>query len=165
MNAQPQYCSNVCMKVNAKLGGTTCKVADSKPPKPFFARPTMVIGADVSHATPGSPQSSMACLTMSMDSTACRYAAAVQTNGHRVEMVSKDNIKSMMIPLFRQWIAKVGKGSGPQHIYYFRDGVSEGQFEHVINQEVKDMKDALGEAFGPSAATVSHCILPLTYCY
>lgn len=145
------------MKVNAKLGGTTCKVADSKPPKPFFPRPTMVMGADVSHATPGSPQASMACLTMSMDSTACRYAAAVQTNGKRVEMISKDNIKSMMIPLFRQWMIKVGKGGPPQHIYYFRDGVSEGQFEHVINQEVKDMKDALVREFGPKATAVSGC--------
>lgn len=162
MKAQPQYCSNVCMKVNAKLGGTTCKVADTKPLRPFFTRPTMIIGADVSHATPGSPQSSMACLTMSMDSTACRYAAAVQTNGHRVEMISKDNIKTMMIPLFRQWVAKVGNGSGPRHIYYFRDGVSEGQFEHVINQEVKDMKDALNEAFGPSGASVSFFILRLS---
>lgn len=26
MKNQPQYHSNVCMKVNAKLGGTTCKV-------------------------------------------------------------------------------------------------------------------------------------------
>ena len=42
--AQPQYCSNVCMKLNAKLGGSSCKVADSKPPKPFFPRPTMIIG-------------------------------------------------------------------------------------------------------------------------
>ena len=42
--ASPQYCSNVCMKLNAKLGGTTCKVADARPPKPFFPRPTMIIG-------------------------------------------------------------------------------------------------------------------------
>lgn len=42
--AQPQYCSNVCMKLNAKLGGASCKVADAKPPKPFFPRPTMIIG-------------------------------------------------------------------------------------------------------------------------
>jgi hypothetical protein len=39
--AQPQYCSNLCMKVNAKLGGTTCKVVS---PKAFFSRPTMIIG-------------------------------------------------------------------------------------------------------------------------
>ena len=32
------------MKLNAKLGGTTSKVADSRPPKPFFTRPTMIIG-------------------------------------------------------------------------------------------------------------------------
>lgn len=42
--AQPQYCSNVCMKLNAKLGGTSCKVADTKPVKPFFSRSTMIIG-------------------------------------------------------------------------------------------------------------------------
>ena len=155
--AQPQYCSNVCMKVNAKLGGTTCKVADTKPPKPFFPRATMIIGADVSHATPGSPQCSMACLTMSMDSTACRYAAAVQTNGHRVEMISPDNINSMLVPMFKEWVNRVGKGSGPLHIYYFRDGVSEGQFEHVINQEVRNMKIALEKEFGPKATTVSGC--------
>lgn len=42
--AQAQYCSNVCMKLNAKLGGTSCKVADVRPPKPFFPKPTMIIG-------------------------------------------------------------------------------------------------------------------------
>ncbi|KAM3081262.1 Protein argonaute [Clarireedia jacksonii] len=154
IKAQPQYCSNVCMKVNAKLGGTTCRVADTKPPKPFFTRPTMIIGADVSHASPGSPQPSMAALTMSMDSTACRYAAAVQTNGSRVEMITKDNIKSMMLPLFKQWIELVGKKRGPQHIYYFRDGVSEGQFEHVIKQEVADMKAVLEDEFGANGAQI-----------
>ena len=83
--AQPQYCSNVCMKLNAKLGGATCRVAGVNPTvsAPFFPRPTMVIGADVSHPSPLSLQGSMAALTMSMDRDACRYAAAVQTNGHR----------------------------------------------------------------------------------
>lgn len=42
--ATPQYCSNVCMKLNAKLGGTSCKVADVKPVKPFFKCPTMILG-------------------------------------------------------------------------------------------------------------------------
>jgi eukaryotic translation initiation factor 2C len=42
--AAPQYCSNVCMKLNAKLGGTTCKVADKPGQKPFFPVKTMVIG-------------------------------------------------------------------------------------------------------------------------
>jgi eukaryotic translation initiation factor 2C len=91
VKAQPQYCSNLCMKINAKLGGSTSRVGVAKPlikdfgPSKFFEKytKTMVIGADVSHASPGSPQASMAALTMSMDKHASRYAAAVQTNGHR----------------------------------------------------------------------------------
>lgn len=96
----------------------------------------------------------MAAMTMSFDKDACRYAAAVQTNGHRVEMITPGNIKTMMMPLFGQWVNKVGGGAGPAHIYYFRDGVSEGQYSHVLDQEVKDMKDALKEAYGPAGAAV-----------
>ena len=44
LQASPQYCSNVCMKLNAKLGGTSCRVADVRPPKPFFNKPTMILG-------------------------------------------------------------------------------------------------------------------------
>ncbi|RDW67854.1 eukaryotic translation initiation factor-like protein 2C 2 [Coleophoma cylindrospora] len=163
--AQPQYCSNVCMKLNAKLGGTTCKVFDkttttnwstsffSKPGDPT-GRPTMIIGADVSHPSPGSPQASMAALTMSFDRFACRYAAAVQTNGHRVEMITEGNINSMMMPLFHKWIQHVGGGKGPQHIYYFRDGVSEGQYSHVLEQEVTHMKKAIEAKYGQNAKDI-----------
>jgi len=98
----------------------------------------------------------MAAITMSFDTECIRYAAAVQTNGHRVEMITDSNIKSMIIPLFKRWIAKVGNGAGPQHIYYFRDGVSEGQYAHVLDQEVRDIKKALVEEFGAPAANVSN---------
>ena len=94
----------------------------------------------------------MAALTMSFDQNACRYAAAVQTNGHRVEMITPANIRSMMLPLFEQWITKVGGGRGPSHIYYFRDGVSEGQYAHVLNNELADMKEALVEKYGAQVA-------------
>ncbi len=150
VKAQPQYCSNVCMKLNAKLGGTTATVAmgtGTKSPKSFFNGPTMILGADVSHPSPGSPQASMAALTMSMDQEACRYAAAVQTNGYRVEMIATENIRSMMMPLFTYWVANVGGGRGPSHIYYFRDGVSEGQYLHVLEQEVKDMKAVIKDRY------------------
>jgi eukaryotic translation initiation factor 2C len=54
----------------------------------------------------------MAAITMSFDTNACRYAAAVQTNGHRVEMITPLNINNMLMPLFGQWIGKVGNGGG-----------------------------------------------------
>jgi eukaryotic translation initiation factor 2C len=97
----------------------------------------------------------MAALTMSYDILACRYAAAVETNGYRVEMLTPSNIKSMLIPLFDRWVKSVGGGNGPAHIYYFRDGVSEGQFSHVLEQEVKGMKQALVDKYGAPAAGVS----------
>jgi hypothetical protein len=159
--AQPQYCSNVCMKVNAKLGGTSCKVVNANLP---FPRPTMIIGADVSHPAPGSLQASMAAITVSFDKHCCRYAAAVQTNGHRVEMIHETNIKTMLMPLIRHWISspKAGAGTGPQHIYYFRDGVSEGQYSKVLNEEVAHMKAAMIAEFGESAKTIKWTVAVCT---
>ncbi|KAH7370050.1 Piwi domain-containing protein [Rhexocercosporidium sp. MPI-PUGE-AT-0058] len=157
--AQPQYCSNVCMKVNAKLGGTTSKIVT---PKGFFTRPTMIIGADVSHPAPGSPQASMAAVTMSMDRDCCRYAAAVQTNGYRVEMLTPDNIDQLIIPYVQKWKERVGGGNLPHHIYYFRDGVSEGQYSHVVNQEVADMKRLMLKHYGPETSKIQWTVTVCT---
>lgn len=142
-----QYLSNVCMKFNAKLGGTTNGIAgDKKGPEgtnAWFKTPTMVLGADVSHPGFGAPQASMAALSMSADQGAMRYWAAGQTNGYRVEMIRSKNMESMLIPFFPAWIRDVGKGQGPKDIYYFRDGVSEGQYDQVIDLEVAPMKAAI----------------------
>jgi eukaryotic translation initiation factor 2C len=40
------------------------------------------------------------------------------------------------------------------HIYYFRDGVSEGQYEQVLNQEVQVMKKVLAEKGGPATENI-----------
>lgn len=149
IKGNPQYFSNVLMKVNAKLGGTTSQ-ALPHPSSGFkpFAVPTMIIGADVSHASPGSYQASMAAITVSFDRFAGRYAAACQTNGVRVEIVSEANWVNMLKPLVKQWIKDVGGGRPPQQIYYMRDGVSEGQFAHVIMQEVPHIKSVIKDACG-----------------
>ncbi|KAJ9500329.1 Protein argonaute [Exophiala xenobiotica] len=144
LKGNPQYYSNVLMKVNAKLGGTTAQ-AVSAPGSGFkgFKEPTLIIGADVSHASPGSPQASMAAITCSFDRFGGRYAAACQTNGHRVEMITENNWTSMLKPLVSQWMSQVGGGAAPQQVYYIRDGVSEGQFDHVLHQEVPHIKAVL----------------------
>lgn len=145
---QAQYISNVCMKFNAKLGGTTGRAigAKSKGPTGLFTVPTCIIGADVSHAAPGAQTPSMAALTMSMDKLAIRYAAACETNGFRVEMITTDNINTMLKPMLQHWVQNVGGGQFPKRIIYFRDGVSEGQYQHVLQQEVHDMKELIKTA-------------------
>ena len=82
----------------------------------------------------------MAAVTCSMDQLGLRYAAACESNGHRVEMITKFNMEDMLSPLFREWMANVGGGGLPRHVMYFRDGVSEGQFQHVLQQEIRYLK-------------------------
>ncbi|GAB7357459.1 hypothetical protein MBLNU459_g0002t1 [Dothideomycetes sp. NU459] len=145
MRCQAQYISNVCMKFNAKLGGYTNRAVGAKSGGPYgiLRMPTVVIGCDVSHAAPGSQASSMAAMTVSMDALATRYASACETNGYRLEMVTAVNINTHLKELLRQWVVTVGKGQFPRHIIYFRDGVSEGQFSHVLEQEVGEIKKML----------------------
>ena len=139
---QAQYHSNVCMKFNAKLGGTTCRVKLLSPTG-HFTRRTMIIGADVSHGAPGSLAPSMAAMTVSMDATCTRYAAACETNGHRAEMIATRNLEDMLRPMLLRWAENIGGGRMPQHIYYFRDGVSEGQYQAVLKSEVADIQQLL----------------------
>jgi len=62
-------------------------------------------------------------------------------------MITTANIRSMMMPLFNGWVKNIGGNNVPHHIYYFRDGVSEGQYVHVLEQEVKDMKKVIMEQY------------------
>lgn len=146
----PQYLSNVLMKFNAKLGGSTSSVVPhgSSGFKGKFPAPTVFIGADVSHASPGSDQASMAALTVSFDRNAARYAAGCQTNGRRVEMITERNMKNILGPLLQTWMSDVGGGRVPAQVYYMRDGVSEGQFIQVMQEEVPHIRSVLNTLAG-----------------
>lgn len=161
--AKPQYCSNVGMKFNAKLGGATCYL--DKNDHPLFGKdPSILIGADVSHASPGLVKSSFASMVGSVDCKffpsnlptfirslgltntfnltvqGARFAAIANTNGYRVEVITTKNMIKFMCTLLRAFKANTGKI--PMRIFYFRDGVSEGEYQHVIEQELNDMREA-----------------------
>lgn len=146
----PQYYSNVLMKVNAKLGGCTSMVQPHQTSgfKGTFPGPTAFIGADVSHPSPGSEQASMAAITLSFDKHAGRYAAGCQTNGHRIEMITDKNMRAILGPLMTGWVSDVGGGRLPTQIYYMRDGVSEGQYIKVMNEEVPAIRGVLDKING-----------------
>lgn len=136
-----QYISNVLMKVNAKLGGTTAKsnVKTALPPY------TMIIGADVSHSSPGSPAPSMAAMTCSSDTFGSRYMASCENNMDRNEIISHANIYSMLMPMVREWVTTVGQGRVPEYVMYFRDGVSSGQYQHVLQHEIPFIRQVFRE--------------------
>lgn len=138
---QYAFFCNLLMKFNAKLGGATNGIVHVSPAH-FLGR-TMIIGADVSHPAPGSQAPSYAAMTVSMDSTAMRYAAAVETNGFRKEMVSDPNITKCLTPLIKRWKQlnkHLNQEHLPDHVYYFRDGVSEDQFKILLDSEVASLK-------------------------
>ncbi|KAF8464167.1 Piwi domain-containing protein [Kalaharituber pfeilii] len=134
----PQYLSNVCMKLNAKIGGTTCYLSQDN--NPLQGRGyNLMIGADVSHAAPGSEKPSFASMVGSTDLHGTRYSGIVGTNGVRQEMISADNMKNFLTTMIYNF--KKNTNFLPHRIFYFRDGVSEQQYHHVLDEEVKIMKE------------------------
>jgi eukaryotic translation initiation factor 2C len=142
--AQPQYCSNVAMKLNAKFGGYTVDLSPDcdKLTKGQNAKskevPTMLLGADVSHASPTNPDSSYASMVGSMNLQATRFAAMTNSNGTRNELISSANIFKFVNNLLRGFKARTGVS--PKRIIYFRDGVSEPQYKQVIETELESIK-------------------------
>lgn len=135
----PQYISNVLMKINAKLGGTTARAVPKVSEAALKPR-SMLIGGDVSHSPVGTWLPSLAAMSVCMDQFGGRYWGACEANGERVEMIARANMEIMLAPLVREWMSTVGGGKAPENVYYFRDGVSEGEVQHVLRQEVPDIK-------------------------
>ncbi|KAH8692689.1 putative eukaryotic translation initiation factor eIF-2C4 [Talaromyces proteolyticus] len=142
-----QYMSNVSMKVNAKLGGVTCKAVPKF--KEAQIKPgSIIIGADVSHASPGSLAPSLTAISVSADKVGAKYMGRCETGLRRVEIIDEQNMKEMLVPLVDQWTKTVGQGRRPQNVYYFRDGVSTGQFAQVLAKEVPMIKDVIHHGSG-----------------
>ena len=136
---KPQYCSNVCMKFNAKLGGASVYLHGDDNPL-YRKEPALVIGADVSHSAPGHATTSYASMVGSTDLQGTRFCAIANTNGSRVEIINTKNMMRFVIQLLR--IYKHTTTKTPQRIFYFRDGVSEGQYQEVLKSEVADIFEA-----------------------
>ena len=88
-------------------------------------------------------------MTGSIDTFACRYAAVAINQAHRVEILAEP--RKMAEQLLRQYIQATAKH--PRKIIYFRDGVSESQFEDILRDEVQGIRQAICEIFGSTQAS------------
>ncbi|MCO5610336.1 hypothetical protein L7F22_064572 [Adiantum nelumboides] len=142
-----QYLANLGLKINAKVGGKNNTLAVALPDLcSVFKRPTIIFGADVTHPNPGDDSSpSIAALVANVDwPSAIKYVASVRSQPHREEMIEK--LSDMVIELWRKFCDKTGVR--PERIIMFRDGVSEGQFDKVLQCEVHALKEAMQKAGG-----------------
>ncbi|ESQ42138.1 hypothetical protein EUTSA_v10012624mg [Eutrema salsugineum] len=151
-----QYITNVLLKINAKLGGLNSLLAmERSPAMPLVTQvPTIIVGMDVSHGSPGmSDILSVAAVVSSRQwPLISKYKACVRTQSRKVEMI--DNLFKLVPDgkgsdkdegIFRELLIDFYSSSGkrkPDHIIIFRDGVSESQFNQVLNIELDQMMQA-----------------------
>lgn len=140
---QPQYISNICLKVNAKLGGSTCVASQHPASQGLIKEPTAIIGADVTHGGPGVNVDSIAAMTMSRDTQFTKYMGMVAANGTRQEIIQTGPIEDMITRMIKPWCTALK--TFPKNIIYMRDGVSNQQFYKIVTEEVRDIKKALSK--------------------
>lgn len=86
-----------------------------------------------------------------------RYSGICGTNGIREEIITPENMKKFLTTLIYNF--KKQTNTIPTRIFYFRDGVSEQQYHHVLKEEVLLMKEvckSLNPDFAP-LFTVTVC--------
>lgn len=147
--ANIQYWANISLKVNPKLGGTNSK------PDPRSAAvltdphtPTIIMGADVMHPAPGSSSPSFAALVSSIDSDASKYISEIRVQTARQEIIAdlytmaKNLLGKYMT--YQRGVEKKAKFT-PTRLIFFRDGVSEGQYRQVKDQELQVLREVCQE--------------------
>lgn len=135
----PQTLSNLCLKINVKLGGINSILVPSIRPK-VFNEPVIFMGADVTHPPAGdNKKPSIAAVVGSMDAHPSRYAATVRVQQHRQEIIQE--LSSMVRELLLMFYKSTG-GYKPHRLIMYRDGVSEGQFIHVLQHELTAVREA-----------------------
>ncbi|KAG2007096.1 argonaute-like protein [Coprinopsis cinerea AmutBmut pab1-1] len=136
---QPQYFANVALKVNMKLGGVN-HVLDKDNMTWLKQKPTMLVGMDVTHPGPGSRLGtpSVAAVVASCDPDFAQFPCSMEIQESKKEMIT--NLEKMMIERLDLFVKK--NRILPERILVYRDGVSEGQYRTVIEEELPKIKKA-----------------------
>ncbi|KAH7388486.1 hypothetical protein KP509_16G078000 [Ceratopteris richardii] len=149
------YIANLLLKVNVKMGGYNAQLVDEKNRRlPLISEvPSIIIGLDVSHPRVGDDQSpSISAVAASMDwPYFSKYEAIVSTQRHREEISTElfweredENGGKKSGGMIRDLLLSFAEkhGAPAERIVYYRDGVSEGEFEAVLNSELEAVKKA-----------------------
>lgn len=147
---QDRYFANVALKFNLKAGGVNQNVEASKLGLISEGK-TMVVGLDVTHPSPGSKEGapSVAGMVASISPNLAQWPAVIKIQEPRKEMVSE--IGFMFRTRLILW-KDHNQGRLPENVLIYRDGVSEGQYQLVIENELKPIREEC-KAMYPATAT------------
>ncbi|CAG8587767.1 28631_t:CDS:10, partial [Racocetra persica] len=134
-----QYCANIALKMNLKLGGINQSLEDAEIPL-FAKEPVLLLGADVTHPTGGragpSNMPSICAVVGSLDRQGGRFTPKLESQKTRQEKI--ENMSGMVFEILRDYRDK--NSILPRRIIMYRDGVSESQFEMVLTHELEQIK-------------------------
>ncbi len=146
----PATLGNICLKINPKLGGVNNIIDPFSRPPIFRTDRVIVFGADVTHPKAGDTTTpSIAAVVASMDLTASKFKGKHHVQKHRQEIIAE--LKKMTKELLIDFYRANGKIK-PSCIIFYRDGVSEGQFDQVRINEIAAIQQActeLGSGYEP----------------
>lgn len=131
--------ANICLKINARLGGMNSIIDPGTIPPLLRGMPVIIFGADVTHPRSDDTLSpSIASVVASVDLEGSRYRALHRNQKHRQEIIAdlKAMAKEHLIEFKRCTREK------PVKIIFYRDGVSDGQFESVRQDEMAALQGA-----------------------
>ncbi|CDS41463.2 eukaryotic translation initiation factor 2c [Echinococcus multilocularis] len=144
---KPNILNNLMLKINAKLGGINWVVEDlcSRRSDELL----MVVGADVTHPGPNSARygfkKSVAAVVTSISRDLMRYVAIVRQQDQIREGKSTrediDGMEGIFSDLLKTF-AKHNNDRLPTKVIFYRDGVSEGQFNRILDIELSAMQRA-----------------------
>ncbi|KAI1284237.1 ribonuclease H-like domain-containing protein [Xylaria sp. FL0933] len=142
-----QYLRNEALKVNLKLGGDN-HLVQSERLGLIAQNKTMVVGIDVTHPDAGSSDSapSIAAMVASVDTKLSQWPGVLSyQEKSRQEMVS--HLTVMLKSRLSLWRGKGKHATYPENIVVYRDGVSEGQYDTVLNKELPQLRAACEELY------------------
>ncbi|CAB5375597.1 unnamed protein product [Rhizophagus irregularis] len=137
-NPKKQYCANVCLKINVKLGGENSFLIPEH--IQFLAdEPTILMGAGVTHPWSGDNEGlSYAALCGSVNVKASHYAASIRVQLGHTEIIT--NLANMVKELLKTFYQTCGLK--PKKIIFYRDSVSKSQFKFLLKSELTAIKAA-----------------------
>ena len=144
-----QNYANNAMKFNLRLGGINQMIEQAK--MGIIAEDnTMVVGLDVTHPSPGSSPNapSVAGIVASIDKHLGQWPGQLSIQEKRKEMVT--DLKQLMKSRLQLWRTHHQPQRLPQNILVYRDGVSEGQYVTVLDEELPEIRAACEEMYPPA---------------
>ncbi|RFU76037.1 hypothetical protein TARUN_6198, partial [Trichoderma arundinaceum] len=144
---QDQYLRNLALKFNLKLGGNN-QLVDAARLGFISEDKTMVVGIDVTHPSPGSsPEApSIAGMVASVDRWLGQWPAILSIQPkRRDEMVAE--LDEMLKSRLHLWRQKGKHTAFPENIMVYRDGVSDGQYQKVLDEELPLLRAACKQVY------------------